>query len=67
MTVPSARPGDNRSVIFFFGKPTGGKLKPLFSELTDAGWFPFSQAEKMITFPQDREVLLHALKFANTP
>lgn len=61
MSVPSARLGDVRSVVFFLGQSTGGKLRPLLSELTDANWFTLSQAEKLIYFPQDKEVLLRAV------
>lgn len=60
--VPSAKPGDTRTVTFFRGRSKEGLKEPVPEEVEYAAWVPVEQALEMIQYPPDREVLLKAIR-----
>ena len=64
--VPSAKPGDTRTVTFFLGKSLDGMKPPVADEVEYAAWIPVAEAMEMIQYLPDREVLVQALE-ALTP
>ncbi|MDE7218509.1 MAG: NUDIX domain-containing protein [Oscillospiraceae bacterium] len=56
----SPKPGTVKDVIFFTAVPTGGKERPQESEISQLGWFSFSEAAQKITYASDEEILLAA-------
>lgn len=60
--VPSAKPGDTRTVTFFRGKSLAGLKEPVLDEVEYAAWVPVEQALEMIQYAPDRAVLEEALE-----
>ena len=60
--VPSAKPGDTRTVTFFLGKSLDGMKPPVADEVEYAAWIPIDEAMGKIRYAPDREVLVKALK-----
>ena len=60
--VPSAKPGDTRTVTFFLGKSLDGMKPPVADEVEYADWVSADEALNRIKYPPDREVLVKALK-----
>lgn len=60
--VPSAKPGDTRTVTFFRGRSLEGMKAPRPAEVEYAEWVPVEKAMEMIRYLPDREVLVKALK-----
>lgn len=61
--VPSAKPGDTRTVTFFLGRSLDGKKTPVPDEVAYAHWVPLEQAVERIRYLPDREVLVKALEY----
>ena len=59
--VPSAKPGDTRTVTFFLGRSLDGMKVPDPDEVEYAAWIPVEKALEMIQYAPDREVLVKAL------
>lgn len=49
--------------VFFLGKPISGREQVQKCELAAQKWFLVEEAEKQVTFAEDREILQKALKF----
>lgn len=64
--VPSAKPGDTRTVTFFLGKSLDGMKEPVADEVEYAAWVPIDEAMGKIQYLPDREVLVKALKVTQT-
>lgn len=62
-TVPSAKPGDTRTVTFFLAESCEGRKEPTPDEVEYAGWFPAERALEMIRHEDDRKVLEDALEY----
>ena len=62
--VPSAKPGDTRTVTFFLGKSIDGMKPPVADEVEYAAWIPAQEAMEKIRYAPDREVLVKALDAA---
>lgn len=60
--VPSAKPGDTRTVTFFLGKSLDGMMQPVAAEVEYAAWIPVAEAMEKIRYTPDREVLVKALE-----
>ena len=45
-----------KAVRYWLMRPAGGRLDPS-NEVDDARWVPFAEAEAMLTYARDREVL----------
>lgn len=60
--VPSAKPGDTRTVTFYRGRSLVGMQEPVLDEVEYADWIPVEQALDMIQYAPDRAVLEEALK-----
>lgn len=56
--VPSARPGDRRTVWFYPARYVSGALCPQPDEVSEAAWVRASDAAEKITFAPDREIYL---------
>ncbi|MDL2225526.1 NUDIX domain-containing protein [Eubacteriales bacterium OttesenSCG-928-M02] len=52
-----------KEVVYFFATPTGGAEKMQESELQEMAWFSFSEAEEILTFLNDKNILAAALAF----
>lgn len=63
VVVPSAKPGDIRTVTFFLGHSLDGCKEPIPDEVEYAAWFPAEEALEKIRYLPDREVLEQALHF----
>lgn len=61
--VPSARPGDKRTVTFFLGRAPAGCVSTNPSEVQYAAWIPVSEAIASIRYPPDRQSLEEAVKY----
>lgn len=61
--VPSARPGDQRTVTFFLGHSPAGCVSPAPSEVKYALWLPASEALAAIHYLPDRKALEAALDY----
>lgn len=59
--VPSAKPGDTRTVTFFLGCSLEGMKRPTPDEVEYAAWVPLEEAREMIQYAPDREVLEKAI------
>lgn len=64
--VPSAKPGDTRTVTFFLGRSREGMKQPIPDEVEYAEWVPISEALERIKHAPDREVLVK-LMYAAKP
>ena len=64
--VPSARPGDRRTVTFFLGRSIRGCVPPVPSEVHYALWMPAAQALGSIRYQPDRTALELALSESKT-
>ena len=60
--VPSAKPGDTRTVTFFRGRSLAGRKEPVLDEVEYAAWIPVEEALDLIRYAPDRAVLEEALK-----
>ena len=49
-----------KDVVFFIARPVGGSQHAQEAEISDLGWFSFSEARPLVTFATDEEVLLAA-------
>ena len=63
--VPSARPGDKRTVTFFLGRSPAGCIPPTPSEVRFAVWLPVSEALDSIRYLPDRQALEQAVKYCS--
>lgn len=54
------KPGVVKDVIFFLASPTGGAEHAQEEEIAQIGWFSFQEAQALVTFATDEEVLLAA-------
>lgn len=45
-----------KTVVYFLAHPLNHECKPQLSELRDTGWFTFSQAERLITYTNDKNI-----------
>ena len=61
----SPKPGTVKDVIFFTAVPTGGQEHPQESEISQLGWFSFSEAARRVTYASDEVVLLAAEAYLN--
>lgn len=61
--VPSAKPGDTRTVTFFLGRSLDGLKAPAPDEVEYAAWVPVAEALELIRYAPDREVLEQVLSF----
>ena len=64
--VPSARPGDQRTVTFFLGRSPAGCVSPAPSEVKFAVWLPVSEAIASIHYPPDKGALEAAVHYFRT-
>ena len=62
--VPSAKPGDTRTVTFFLGRSLEGMKQPVAEEVEYAAWVPVREALDLIRYIPDRKVLEKAMKAA---
>lgn len=46
--------GTVKDVVYFVASPSGGRLLPQKEEVENAGWYAFEEAEKRITYENDR-------------
>lgn len=60
--VPSAKPGDTRTVTFYRGKSLAGMKEPVLDEVEYAAWVTVEQALEMIQYAPDRMVLEEVLE-----
>ena len=60
--VPSAKPGDARTVTFFLGRSLEGMKPPVADEVEYAAWVPVEEALELIKHIPDRNVLVKALE-----
>ena len=63
--VPSAKPGDARTVTFFLGRSLEGMKPPVADEVEYAAWVPVEEALELIKHIPDRNVLVKALEAMN--
>ncbi len=54
-----------KDVVFFLATPTGGTEHPQEEEIRQLGWFSFEEAQPLVTFATDIEVLKAAEKYLN--
>lgn len=52
-----------KEVVFFAGVPAGGKEKRQKEEVLEMKWLSLSEAQAVLTFPSDAEVLKKAFRF----
>ena len=52
-----------KEVVFFTGVPNGGREKVQKKEVIEMQWLPLSEAQAVLTFPSDAEVLKKAVRF----
>lgn len=53
----------SKRVICYLAKKSGGELRLQAAEIAAGGFYPFDKAMRMLTYPRDREILLHAEGF----
>ena len=63
--VPSAKPGDTRTVAFFLGKSLEGMKEPIPDEVEYAEWVPVEKALELVRYEPDREVLRKAMDYCS--
>lgn len=51
------RPGIHKTVVYFAGTPSGGELHAQESEIAAIIWVPFAEAERLLTYQNDRRLL----------
>ncbi len=61
ITVFSPKPGVEKEVVYFLGHPIGGLETPQLAEVSEVGWFSPEEAQRRVTYPNDRRVLTAAL------
>jgi 8-oxo-dGTP pyrophosphatase MutT (NUDIX family) len=49
--------GRPKTARYWLMRPVGGKLRPATREVDDARWMPIAEAEQMLSYERDREVL----------
>lgn len=54
-----------KDVVFFLATPTGGVEHAQEEEIRQLGWFPFEEAQSLVTFVTDIEVLKAAETYLN--
>lgn len=59
--VPSATPGDKRSVTFYLARSLEGRKEPVPHEVREALWVPLDQAADRVKFGPDRTMWRAAL------
>lgn len=52
-----------KEVVFFTGVPNGGREKVQKKEVIEMQWLSLSEAQAVLTFPSDAEVLKKAVRF----
>lgn len=57
MVTFSPKPQVMKDVVYFAATPTGGSLKRQVEEVLDIRWARLSEALKLVTFENDRQVL----------
>lgn len=71
-TLSQRLPGDNpyrlkentdKEVVFFTGVPNGGKEQVQKKEVLAMKWLSLNEAQTVLTFPSDAEVLKKAYRF----
>lgn len=65
MIIYYPKPGVIKDVVFFIASPTGGTEHAQEEEIRQLGWFPFNQAQSLVTFASDVEVLKAAEDYLN--
>ncbi len=50
-------PAVHKTVVYFAGTPIAGKLHAQESEIAAIAWVPFSQATRLLSYPNDRKLL----------
>ena len=63
--VPSAKPGDTRTVTFFLGKSLEGMKEPIPDEVEYAEWVTVEKALELVRYAPDREVLRKAIRYCS--
>ena len=63
--VPSAKPGDTRTVTFFLGRSLEGMKEPIPDEVEYAEWVPVDKALELVRYAPDREVLRKAVRYSS--
>lgn len=61
--VPSARPGDKRTVTFYLGISPEGMKSPIAREVKYALWMPAEEALSQIRYLPDRRALEEAVRY----
>lgn len=56
------RPDVHKTVVYFVGTPVSGELHAQEAEIAEIMWMPFSEAYGLLTFQNDRRLLMHAKK-----
>ncbi len=51
------RPDIHKTVVYFTGTPVSGELQAQESEIADIIWTPFSKANGLLTYQNDRRLL----------
>ena len=59
----SPAPGVSKDVVYFLAAYESGKEKAQKEELQGMDWFTYDEATAMITYPNDRDLLVQAAKF----
>jgi len=59
------KPGVIKDVVFFIATPTGGEEHAQEEEIRQLGWFSFADAQPLVTFATDIEVLKAAEAYIN--
>lgn len=59
------KPGVIKDVVFFLSTPTGGVEHAQEEEIRQLGWFSFEEAQPLVTFATDIEVLKAAEDYLN--
>ncbi len=54
--------GNNKEVVFFLAKKTGGTLKKQDSEILEAKWLSFHEAIETISYENTKELFIKVLK-----
>lgn len=59
----SPEPGVMKKVVYFLAYPTGGKEKVQKEEVSQMKWVSLQDAEALLTYDNDTELLRKAMKF----
>ncbi len=63
MVTFSPAPRTMKDVVYFAATVVSGKERPQLSEVSDVRWVPFSEAERYITFDNDRHLFCKMRRF----